>query len=344
MAVSRRLGDVVDEYLDLRERHKKATTHRGDKGYLLRMLAHIGNIQMRHLESRHIQAFMAEPTPRGIAGLSPDTYNQALCRIRSFDRYCRELGYVQRALVPGTVTSMTVPVKRRERYTAAQLLDIIDAADHPRDRFFLALLCNTALRGGEALALRWGDVHEDEQVINVTVFKSSRIDRRPITEDLAGELRRWRAYVTAEHGFPQPDWYLACKKHSFRFTADDHGVLKYDPARARIVPTQRMQNPQRIVQRSLSKLGYPVLQEGGHTIRRSVALMYFEQLVEQGFDDALLTVSALLNHKDVNVTQRYLGLDRHVEKRDVSLKGLPFLTRDVSVGTVTLLHGTADPH
>lgn len=343
MAVTRRLGDVIDEYLDLRERHKKAATHRADRGYLLRMLAHIGNIQIRHLESRHIQAFMAEPTPRGIAGLSPDTYNQALCRIRSFDRYCRELGYVHRALVPGTVTSMKVPVKRRARYTAVQLLEIIDAADHPRDRFLLALLCNTALRGGEALPLRWRDVHEDEQVLDVTVFKSDRIDRRPITEDLATELRRWRAYVTAEVGFPQPDWYLACKKNSFRFADDGNGLTFYDPSRARIVPAEPMHNPERIVQRSLAKLGHPTLQEGGHTIRRSVALIYFEQLVAQGFDDALLTVSALLNHKDVTVTQRYLGLDRHVEKRDLSLKGEPFLTRGVTEGTVTLLHETANP-
>jgi integrase len=271
-----------------------------------------------------------------VAGLSPGAYNQALTRLRGFDAYCREQGYYNRSLVSRQVTTKADPPKQRTRYSAKELLAIIEAAENPRDRMLVALLANTALRAGEAVALRWGDVDLDEGYLAVTIFKSSKVDRRPITAGLDRELRRWKAYVTNECGYPPDHWFLVPAKSSFRWEMK----AGEEPQRnnlGRLRPERKLGQPYRCVQAALKRLGLPADKEGGHTIRRSVALIYFEQLVAEGYDDALLTVSALLNHANVIVTQRYLGLDRHVEKRDATLKGVEFLTDGLESATVTAL-------
>jgi integrase len=335
MPPSPRLSDVLQQYLDLRKDNQAINTYEQDRTYLLRLLAHVGNIQMRHLEARHLQAWLQAPPPLGVGGLAPGTFNNALQRLRGFDGYCREQGHYSRSLISRTVKAKSDPPKKRIRYSAKELLAIIDAAEHPRDRMVVALLANTALRAGEVTSIRWGDVDLDQGSIDVTIHKSKKVDRRPITADLDRELRRWKAYVTSECGMPLADWYLVPAKSSFRWENTPEGQVRNNLGRLR--PTVRLSTPHRYVQLALSRLGLPTDKEGGHTIRRSVALIYFEQLVGQGYDDALLTVSALLNHSNVTVTQRYLGMDRHVEKRDTSLRGVAFLTDGAESATVTAL-------
>ena len=60
-----------------------------------------------------------------------------------------------------------------------------------------------------------------------------------------------------------------------------------------------------------------------HTLRRSGARAYFEQLLEEGSirDGVLRQIMAMLHHKSVLMTERYLGLDADREKRDVHLRG-----------------------
>lgn len=342
MATAAKLSDVIHEYLELRKDNTKGGTYRADNQYLTRMLAHVGNIQIRHMQSRHILDWLASPPPLGVGGLAPGTYNQALVRVRAFDRYCQEQGYLAKPLLSRVVKVRPDPPKQRVRYSAEQLLEIIEATDHPRDRMFVALLCNTAMRCSEATNIRWSDVDEAGGWIAVDITKTDKVDRRPITEDLAVEIRRWKRYLTEQNGMPQDDWYFVCKKYPFRWLPGAAGKLEITPERGRLVPAQRIGQPERIVQRALGKLGLPTLQEGGHTIRRSVALIYFEQLVADGYDDALLTVSALLNHSNTIITQRYLGLDRHVKKRDQSLRGEKFLTRGRGEATVTVLRPAAE--
>lgn len=335
MPASPRLGDVIDQYLHLRKDNQAAGTYAQDKNYLDRVLAHVGNIQMRHLEARHFQAWLQAAPPIGVAGLAPGTYNNALQRLRNLDGYCREQGYYQRSLISRAVKSKQDAPKRRIRYSAKELLAIIEACEHPRDRMVVALFANTALRASEITAIRWGDVDLDQGSIDVTIFKSKKADRRPITADLAVELRRWKAYVTSECGYPQDHWFLVPAKGSFRWENTPEGQVRNHLGRLK--PTVRLGTPHRYVQQALARLNLPTGQEGGHTIRRSVALIYFDRLVESGYDDALLTVSALLNHSNVTVTQRYLGMDRHVEKRDTSLRGVAFLTDGLEQATVTTL-------
>jgi integrase len=343
MAASVKLSDIIHEYLDLRKDNTRAGTYKADSQYLTRMLAHVGNIQVRHLQSRHILDWLAAPPPLGVGGQAPGTYNQALVRVRAFDRYCQEQGYLSKPVLSRVVKVKPDPPKQRVRYTAGQLLELIDAADHPRDRIFLALLCNTALRCSEATSIRWADVDEDAGWIAVGITKTDKTDRRPITEDLAVEIRRWKRYLTEQNGMPRDDWFFVCKKNPFRWLPGASGKLEITPERGRLVPTERLNQPERVVQRSLARMGLPVRQEGGHTIRRSVALIYFEQLVADGFDDALLTVSALLNHSNTVITQRYLGLDRHVKKRDTSLRGEKFLTKGQIEASITSLRPAAEP-
>jgi hypothetical protein len=64
------------------------------------------------------------------------------------------------------------------------------------------------------------------------------------------------------------------------------------------------------------------MMEGCHTLRRSGARALFDDLVERGgYDGVLRHVSAMLHHKSTLMTERYLGLDVDVKKRNDLIRG-----------------------
>lgn len=77
----------------------------------------------------------------------------------------------------------------------------------------------------------------------------------------------------------------------------------------------------RPAQRALEALGYPVLREGEHTLRRSGARAYADQLRSQGYDGALLRVASMLGHKDTKQTEHYIGWHLERQQRNEALAG-----------------------
>jgi hypothetical protein len=97
-------------------------------------------------------------------------------------------------------------------------------------------------------------------------------------------------------------------------------------------PDRSIGEPEDVVKRALAKIGWDdVKGEGIHTVRRSVARLFFDAVLadegDEKFDEALLGCMRLLHHDRAETTLRYIGIDRQTLARDRFLKGRPFLTR-----------------
>src|SRR5680860_1144287 len=84
---SQRLSDVIAEYHQARiGRGIAANTRRNERRTLDHLLAAVGNIQLRHLEPRHIDEFMLKMQTKGHA---PGTMNVHLSSLKAFFAYAR---------------------------------------------------------------------------------------------------------------------------------------------------------------------------------------------------------------------------------------------------------------
>lgn len=69
-----------------------------------------------------------------------------------------------------------------------------------------------------------------------------------------------------------------------------------------------------------------------------MARAVFDQLVKTtGYDGALRTTSAVLNHKNATTTEMYLGLSSERKRRDDLMRGKPFLSAMVDTSNVVTL-------
>jgi integrase len=110
-----------------------------------------------------------------------------------------------------------------------------------------------------------------------------------------------------------------------------------------LLPDKPLIHSERIVQAALRQLGHPTKGEGSHTIRRAVARVLFDDLVQTtGYDGALRTVSAFLHHKNVTTTEHYLGVTSEKRRRDERLRGKPFLSAMVSEAVILPFTANAD--
>lgn len=340
MAQSVRLQDAISEYVAFRKTDDVATrTVQSDEMFLRALLTETGNIFVKSINITHVQRlFAAKSESWGIS-----TRNIAKVHLNGFFRYCRTRGWMSKDEDP------VKPFKRRKapprhhlRIPATKFTELLDAAEHPRDRAFVALGLFLFLRPSESITLQVRDVDLDTGYIEVYVHKTKKRDRMPITAELDAELRRYLTWYTSVHGEPHPDWLLVPAKaggnylrdgQTGRFqTIEDATGEHIAPLR----PSQRMRNPERIVQSVLESLGYPTEREGGHTLRRSGARAYFDQLCADGYSRALKRISAMLHHDSVATTEIYLGLDVDIEERDSDLRGKPMFPQLQAPNVVNL--------
>jgi integrase len=165
----------------------------------------------------------------------------------------------------------------------------------------------------------------------------------PLTADLERELRVWFEEYAALLGRPlRDDDYLfpsrsgnQIKTHYFD---EELGRRVYERTPYVWHADRPVERTEKIVKGALERLGLPTRYEGTHTVRRAVARAYFDKLSEEaGYDAALRTVSALLHHRNMATTERYLGLSSERRRRDETMKGQPFLTSMVSQQNVVPL-------
>jgi integrase len=332
------LADAVAAYLDdrlhLDDVAENTLTH--ERNLLARFVMLTADKQVGRLTHGDVEAFIkalrsGDPRAGGKTGYSTASLNLAKIRLRGFLAWCYRKGFCRGDLQDALKASRK-PEQRRDflRLSANELLTMLDNATIPRDRAMLAAGMNTGLRSDELKNLRLGQFDLDNGEFYVKINKTNTSDVMPITSDFDAELRRWLSFYESECGPLQPSWYMFPSVTAPRFTAGNN-----DPSaqERKIVPTLRFSQPRSCVRRGLKSLGYSDEQlkgEGFHTLRRSVARLYFDSLVGSGYDYALRETAALLHHKNTSTTERYLGLDVEKVRRDERMKGKPFLTGMVS--------------
>lgn len=331
MSKSRTLSDLLDEWIISQKSKGVAKTTIDNRSHQLRaFIAHVGNVQVRSVEPRHVDGYFAAKQAKG---LQPSSLNAHRDTLKAFFVWCELNRYVYRDSDPMRGRSrFKVMPKSRLRVPADQFPRLLDCAPHPRDRIVVALGLYLFLRQSEVAALRVQDVNLAGGSIHVKVEKSKLIDDMPISVELDRELRRWMTFYSARVDL-QAGHYLCPAKgttaagndpHTGQFVANSEGLLN-----AALRPTEAYGNVHASAQRTLELAGYPIrdendrsLYEGIHTLRRSGARALYDYRIQEGKHDGVIReVQSMLHHASVTMTERYLGLEQDRATRDARLRG-----------------------
>lgn len=337
-----RFAEAADTYLRIRQRKGlAASTVREDRYTLARFAKYVGGDPwMSQLSEAVVTEYFYGDGGRADE-LGPSTFNATRAHLSAFFYFCRQKGWVLTDPMTG-IDNKRLADREWRRLSVTELTYMIDNARYPRDRIALAVAANTALRASEIFGLRLRDVDLDDGIIDAKIYKTRQEDKLPITKDLDAELRRWFEHYQSEFpGQPLPgDWRLVPGQY-YQHWGSENG-RKVTVGEVRLRPTLVPANQSRIVHRGLEALGWQDLKgEGFHTIRRSVARLFFDSQVAKGYDGALQATKALLHHKHASQTEHYIGVTNERRHRDVQLKGQPFLSAMLDSENVIPLRGVA---
>lgn len=258
--------------------------------------------------------------------LSASTFNNYRQYMKQFWDYCRNEAWVLSSPMRH-VDPMPVRKKRMLKLTAHEIVRGMELAA-PRDRFGIALGINTALRATDLANLRCGDVNLITNDMSALIKKTRDYDEFPITADLRQELILWFHHYAEVMGVEDwrkipDDWTLLPPAHWYAWDVNNPkagGRVAY-----KVHATYR--HPEGIVHRMLRNLGYTETKgEGFHTLRRSAALMHYQNAKADGHGDPIVVAQGLLIHKDRKTTELYLGIERPREERNKALRGKPALS------------------
>lgn len=326
---SKLLSDAIGDFMNYRRTAYRANTARATETSLRQFLALTGNVQTKALVPRHAERFQ---TQLMVAGLKPATVNNRLDMLSSFSRWL-----VANRMTPAhftaTVRSVPNPKRARLRIPVTDFRRLLDACERPDQRMAVALGLFLFVRSSELQTLKVGDVDLQQRNISVIVHKTNDFDEMPICADLDVELRQWLVAYAHDIGRSlHPGDYLVPGQ------ANRPGWMER-PETGNYRPDRMMRKPFSHVQPVLKHCGYEVerdgkgIGEGMHTLRRSGARALYDALVEGRIgdpaarDDALRQVMTMLHHSSVQTTERYIGLERDRQKRDLTIKGKSFLPR-----------------
>jgi integrase len=280
-----------------------------------------GDLQVQNLHARHIDALFSR------WDWSPATRNIYLGNLRLFFQWCRAMRYMPLDADPTLGwRNITVPQGFKLWVPVDRFGELLDAATHPQIRAVIAVGLYTFLRGSEISTLHIEDIeglHSDTPVLHVYRHKTREADTLPVCEELREELDRWLVWYASQAGVPQKHWYLIPRRVMNPFT----GLTM-------LQPENRYTHPYLAVQKTLELLGYDTEGSGVHTLRRSGARAWFDEMRGSGYDGALLRVSSMLGHKSTTVTQVYLGLNLEREQRNAQLSGKRMFASTKPVGTL----------
>jgi integrase len=319
-----RLSDAIDAYCDFRTASGiKPNSVKNDRCYLGQFLTFTGNIYVRSVEPRHVDRFFAEHPEWSVP-----TRNLAVTILRTFFTYARRQKWCHRDQDPiAGYRTRKVPQKEMLRVPVSDFAALLDAAEHPRNRMIVALGLFLFLRQSEMREIRIGDVNLDLGEIAVKVPKTDDYDVMVVNEQLDVELRRYLKWYTETHGELNPEWFLIPAKNAMVWVRDpETGYLRpdVDNTKVKLRPFKPCNEMEKPVQDALKKLGYPTYWQGVHTLRRSGARAFYNELCRRQSDNsALEVVSAMLHHSSLLTTQRYLGITESRKRRDKAVLAGP---------------------
>lgn len=318
------LSDALDEYLAIRAVHLAPTSLANDRSQSRAFVSGIGDCRVSALTPQRVEAWFIGEAERQQAA----SYNKVRQRVSGFIKFLTSRGWLVGD--PLAMVGKRKTVKReRLRLSAEELLELPDYAASDRDKAIIILACNTAMRASEIRGLRVKDLDLANGWLRVRVEKSSREDVMPVTQELAEAMREWLAVYERQESGLEADWYL------FPSRTVSNGTCYFV-----LNPEKPIVKMAAIVQKAMVSAGHTLEKgEGIHTLRRSVARIFFDQACAGGHDAALRMTSSLLHHSSTQVTEIYLGLQHERLSRDEVLRGKRFLSATVKSVELTAAAG-----
>jgi len=328
-----RLSEAIVEYQTFRTSQRFAkNTIRAERQALDLLLSEVGNIQMKHLDARHGEAYVAALLSKGF---KPGTVNLYRGAFRRFAAWCHTRRYLPGGNNPlGTTRNLADHAPPRRRIPVTEFPRLLEACEHPQERIIVALGLYLFLRASEVSAIDVEHVHLAEGAILVFQPKTGRWDEMPICAELDTELRRWLTWYAQDQapgrGALLPHWPLVPARTRTQMWNDGsgkNGGRPIVPRHGQMNPTSRSKQLQGKVQKALREIGWEVTaddREGVHTLRRSGARALYETLVagdHEARDEAVGMVQSMLHHKTRAQTEHYIGLEAAREKRDKVFRG-----------------------
>lgn len=313
MPVRIQLGEATREYLaHCKARGLAPKTISCRASSLYRLQRTIGDVVLWTVEGRQVDRVFQQHD------WSPGTRNQKLTHYKVFFTWARARGYMHRDSNPLFGWRMeTLPRPDRLRIPHKDWASLFASCENQIETITVATGLYLFLRASEQQALKIGDVDLARGEIAIYRTKTKDYDHMPISMELDGFLRAHLTWL-AEQGISDPNHYLIPTRtkpvHVDGKFASDTGVLN---------PLRAVPKIHEVVKPVLERAGYSVDKEGGHTLRRSGARAYFDQLASEGYDGALRRVQAMLGHSHSAMTEQYLGLNLDRRQRNKAISGKP---------------------
>lgn len=290
----------------------------------------IGDIQLKNVTHRHVdQVFLHY-------GWAPLTRNTKITQYKTFFFWCVGRGLISQNRNPMFGWRLgKVPQVDRLRIPVQEWGKLFSLVQHPTEQVVLGLGLYLFLRAGEIQHLQLQHVHLADGEVDVFRPKTQEWDSMPICAELDTQLRQYLTWL-ATKGVSAPDHYLVpARKRDLKRDSNS----RYVPGTGSLTPERPLSHPHRAVQRVLRRAGYETHHQGEHTLRRSGARAYFDQLAEDGYDGALRRVQAMLGHKSSLTTEIYLGLNLDRRARNQALKGKPMFPQLQQATQLRAVHG-----
>lgn len=309
------LSDAVDEYLThCAVRGLSPQTVRGFQSALGQLLTVVGNVNLRRIEGRHVDAVFARYQ------WAQSTRNNRLSQFHTFFAWCRARGYLARDSDPLYGWRRKTPADvARTRVPRTEWGRLFAACRTPLEGVVVATGLYLFLRASEQQALRVKHVHLDACEIDVYRTKTGQWDRMPIPSELDPYLREHLSWYSSQVAIDGDHHFIPAGTRPKDRTPTGQLIA----GTGQLNPYKPISQPHRVVKRVLARCGYPTAGEGEHTLRRSGARAYFDYLVVNGYDGALRRVQSMLGHKNSRMTEIYLGLDLDRHSRNNDLRGKP---------------------
>lgn len=309
-----------------------------------------------HRDGHEVASNRVKPDKKGrrmMPRVSDSTYNSYRSRVMLFVAWGQAKGYFRPGIVfdtfdkkRGRVKPKKVVRPPRQQPAPATMLAMLDTTTNLRDRAYLAVAIETALRASEITPLQCWQVNlDDGLLVDVYIRKTKQYDTMPFHPATGQVLRDWLDLYEEDLGRPlRPEDHLFPSRTHGLFAGwgfDDEGNRVRLRTAYTWVPDLPIRRAEGIVQRALAALDLPTDKEGTHTIRRAVALAYYKERAAQGSKEPLRDTMVLLHHTSEQTTERYLGLSAQIDVRNEHLRNHGIVLGNVSRDNVVPLRPAA---
>jgi integrase len=233
------------------------------------------------------------------------TVNRSLALLSNMFTVAIRLGYAEKNPVKGIKRFKESPGKRRRFIFSPDEIQGLMAAAPDHLRPILTVAFWTGLRKGDILGLRWDNVDFAGHTITLTMEKTEEPIIIPMVPGLEETLRKLHA--DSEPGFP-----YVFKSVRSKWKMRDGKRIRGEKGAGEFSRPGDIKNAfsAALVRSGLGDKGYWF-----HDIRRTFATTLWNRGV------SLLTIKALLGHKSIMTTERYLGVKMEEERKAIMSLG-----------------------